>query len=294
MGTMDFLKQVQRGIDYIEVNLEFDIQATDVARHAGMSQWHFQRIFKALTNETLMTYIRSRRFARSLDTLANTQERVLDIALAAGFDTQESFTRAFKKAFSVTPAHYRKHAAAFSFMRKVRFDADYLSHIHSGLTLEPELYDQPALQLMGMCTRLFGIDSEKNNMADKLPKLWDAFLPRLDEIPHRTTEGGYGVVRQTAANSEELEYWAVVPVAQNEDVPPGLSSLHVPAARYARFAHKGLVSNLNMTVNYIYSSWLLQSGMRHTYGCDLEWYGAEYEANSDRSVIYYAIPVAEA
>jgi AraC family transcriptional regulator len=292
MARVDLLGQVQRGIDYIEANLEFDIQSADVARHAGISQWHFQRIFKALTNETLMTYIRSRRFSQSLEKLANTQERVLDIALATGFDTQESFTRAFKKAFSVTPAHYRKHAGAFAFLRKVRFDVDYLDHIHTNLTLEPEIYEQPELHLVGMCTRLFGIDSEKNNMADKLPLLWGAFLPRLDDISHRISDGCYGVVRQTTSHSEELEYWAVAPVARINVMPQGLLSLVVPAARYARFAHKGFVTNVNMTVNYIYSSWLLQSGLRHTYGCDLEFYGSEYEANSEKSVIYYSIPIA--
>ena len=135
---MNYLQQIQRGIDYIEANLAHDIQSADVARQAGMSHWHFQRIFKALTNETLKTYIRSRRFAQSLEKLANTDERVLDIALTAGFDTQESFTRAFKKAFSVTPAHYRKHASTLAFMRKVRFDIDYLGHIHRNLSLEPE------------------------------------------------------------------------------------------------------------------------------------------------------------
>jgi AraC family transcriptional regulator len=294
MGTMDFLAQVQRGIDYIETNLEFDIQAADVARHAGISQWHFQRIFKALTNETLMTYIRSRRFSRSLDKLANTKERVLEIALAAGFDTQESFTRAFKKAFSVTPAHYRKHASAFAFMRKVRFDASYLDHIHTNLSLEPEIVEQPELHLVGMCTRFFGIDSEKNNIADKLPQLWNAFLPRLDDIPHRASNGCYGVVRQLAAHSDELEYWAVAPVERLDKLPRDLLRLQVPAARYARFTHKGFVANVNMTVNYIYSSWLLRSGMRHTYGCDLEFYGSEYAANSEKSVIYYAIPIAPA
>jgi AraC family transcriptional regulator len=293
MESMDFLSQVQRGIDYIEANLEFDIQSADVARHAGISQWHFQRIFKALTNETLMTYIRSRRFSQSLQKLANTQERVLDIALAAGFDTQESFTRAFKKAFSVTPAHYRKHASAFAFMHKVRFDADYLEHIHTSLTLEPEIHEQPELHLIGMCTRLFGVDSEKNNMADKLPQLWNAFLPRLDDVPHRSLDGCYGVLRQATRNSDELEYWAVAPVTQIDALPSGLSSLHVPAARYARFAHKGFVSNLNMTVNYIYSSWLLRSGLRHSYGCDLEFYGSEYEADSEKSVIYYSVPLTK-
>ncbi len=292
MASLDFLKQVQRGIDYIEANLDFDIQSADVARHSGISQWHFQRIFKALTNETLMTYIRSRRFSKSLDKLASTQERVLDIALAAGFDTQESFTRAFKKSFSVTPAHYRKHAGAFAFMRKVRFDADYLGHIHSHLTLEPEIVEQPELHLVGMCTRFFGVDSEKNNMASKLPQLWNAFLPRLDEITHRIPGACYGIVQQTAARTDELEYWAVAPVTHLEVLPQGLLSLHVPAARYARFTHRGFVTHLNMTVNYIYSSWLLRSGMRHTYGCDLEFYGSEYEADSEKSVIYYSIPIA--
>ncbi len=294
MASLGFLKQVQQGIDYIEANLEFDIQSANVARHAGISQWHFQRIFKALTNETLMTYIRSRRFSRSLEKLAHTEERILDIALSAGFDTQESFTRAFKKAFSLTPAHYRKHADAFAFMRKVRFDTDYLSHIHSNLSLEPEIYDQPELLLVGMCTHLYGIDSEKNNMASKLPQLWDMFLPRLDEIPNRTSDECYGVIRQAAANSDKLEYWAVAPVEQIAELPQGLSRLHVPGARYARFAHKGFVPNLNITVNYIYSSWLLRSGLRHTYGCDLELYGSEYQANSEKSVIYYAIPIAPA
>ena len=142
-----------------------------------------------------------------------------------------------------------------------------------------------------MRTRFFGIDSEKNNMALKLPQLWATFLPRLDEVPHRIGEGGYGVIQQTAARADELEYWAAVPVTKIDRLPRGLTSLRVPASRYARFAHRGLVANVNMTVNYIYSSWLLRSGMRHTYGCDLELYGEEYQADSDKSVIYYAIPI---
>jgi AraC family transcriptional regulator len=62
---MTYLEQVQRGIDYIEANLDREIEPALVARHAGISQWHFQRIFKGLTNETLKAYIRSRRFSES-------------------------------------------------------------------------------------------------------------------------------------------------------------------------------------------------------------------------------------
>ena len=288
---MDYLEQVQRGIDYIEENLEAGVQSSEVARHAGISHWHFQRIFKGLTNETLKTYIRSRRFARSLEKLAGTRERVLDIALDAGFETQASFTRAFSKAFGVTPAHYRKHSGALAFLRKARFDAGYLSHIHTNVSLEPEVFEQPAMQVVGLRTQFFSVDSEKNNIADRLPPLWAAFLRRLQDVPHRIDGDCYGVVRQTTERSDELEYWAAAPVARVDSLPAGLESLQVPAARYAKFTHRSLVSGLNMTVDYIYSSWLLRSGLRHTYGCDLEFYGAAYEPDSERSVIHYAIPI---
>lgn len=64
------------------------------------------------------------------------------------------------------------------------------------------------------------------------------------------------------------------------------------ASGTAKFTHSGQVEHLDRTVNYIYSSWLLRSGMRHTYDCDLEIYGPQYRPNSDDSLIHYAIPVA--
>jgi AraC family transcriptional regulator len=66
--------------------------------------------------------------------------------------------------------------------------------------------------------------------------------------------------------------------------------MEVPAARYAMFSHRGLPSELNNTVNYIYSSWLMNSDLRHTYGVDLVLYGEEYIPDNNHSIIYYAIP----
>lgn len=288
---MNYLSQVQRGIDYIEANLGADIQPAEVARHAGISHWHFQRIWKALTSETLKGYIRARRFASSLELLAATDDRIVEISLAAGFESQASFTRAFKKAFGVTPADYRRRHRSFPFLRKVRIDADYLRHLHAGVSLEPELYEQAPTQLIGVRTSFFGVDSEKNNLARKIPPLWAAFLPRLGEVAGRRGELAYGAVRQTPAHTDELEYFAAVPVEDGAPVPRGMVRLEVPRTRYARFAHRGRVANLDHTVNYIYASWLLRSGMRHTYGCDLEIYGAEYRPDSDASLVHYAIPV---
>ncbi len=288
---MNYLQQVRKGIDYIEANLDTDISCAEVARHAGVSHWHFQRMFKALTSETLKTYIRSRRFAGALETLLEPGARIIDVALRAGFETQESFTRAFKKAFGVTPAGYRRRGSKFKFLRKVRIDAEYLGHLHQNISLEPELYSQPGMQLVGLKTCFFGIDSEKNNLGAKLPDLWRAFLARLGEIEHSIPGICYGVVQQTTARDDELEYHACVEVSRIAAVPAGMASVRVPASRYARFTHQGQPRELDTTVNYVYSSWLARSGARHTYGPDLEFYGADYVPESDRSIIRYAIPI---
>lgn len=290
---MNYLTQVQRGIDYIEAHLDCELEPAAVARQAGISQWHFQRIFKGLTNETLKTYIRSRRLADAGRRLETSRERILEIALSAGFESQESFTRAFKKAFGVTPAAYRRDGRRFKAPRKPAIDAAYLRHLHQNLSLEPELYQQPAMLLVGLQTRFYSVDSEKNNLGQKLPALWQAFLGRLHEIAHATPGVCYGVVRQTPEKTDELEYHAAVCVTRVDALPEGMVSLELPAARYARFTHRGDATLVDRTVNYIYASWLLGCGLRHSYGADLEIYGPQYDPHSEHSVLHYAIPVQE-
>ena len=290
---MNYLKQVQAGIDYIEAHLDFDITLAQVADAAGISTWHFQRIFKALTNETLKTYIRSRRFANSLEKLLTTQTRIIDIALSAGFESQESFTRAFKKTFAMTPNQYRKLGHKSLFLKKLQFGAEYLQHLHQNISLVPAIYTQKSMLLVGLQTCFYSVDSEKNNIAEKLPPLWDAFLQRMGEINNVVPGMCYGVVRQTEQQADQLEYYAAVEVDTRGTLPQGMACIELPAATYAKFTHKGNVKNINNTVNYIYSSWLLQSGLRHSYGADLEFYGADYHPLSDASVMHYAIPVKE-
>jgi len=288
---MKYLEQVQRGIDFIEDHLDAELQTAEVARQAGISHWHFQRIFKALTNETLKTYIRSRRFAIALEMLLSTQERIIEIAMAAGFESQESFTRAFKLAFGVTPAAYRQRGMRHQFLRKPSFDAEYLSHLHANVSLEPEMYEQPDLLVVGMQTHFFGVESDKNNLAQKLPALWGAFLPRLNEVPDTVAGCCYGIVRPRHENADELEYLAAIAVQREVAVPPGMVLRRLPGGRYARFTHRGQVARIDQTVSYIYASWLPRSGLRHSYGADLEFYGADYHPTSESSRIQYAIPV---
>ncbi len=292
---MNYLKQVQTGVDYIEANLDTEFSLADVAQAACMSQWHFQRIFKALTNETLKAYIRSRRIANSLDALLFSESSILEIAVDAGFETHESYTRAFQKMFDLTPSNYRKRAEKSLILRKAQFDIRYLQNIAENISLEPDIYSVGERHFVGIKTPVHGVDSEKNNLAEKLPPLWEGFIPRLTEIQFAIPDTCYGLIEQSQEKPGQLEYTACIEVSRINitTIPEDMTVVTLPAQQYAQFTHKGLmnVDNLNNTVNYIYSSWLLRSELRHTFAPDLEIYGPEFAYQSEDSVVYYAIPV---
>lgn len=288
-----YLERIQRGADYIEAHLDQDIALADIAKHAGVSQWHFQRLFRALTGETLKGYVRGRRLAASLERLLETDLRILDIALMAGFESQEAFARAFKQAIGITPQQYRAARDKALILKKPRLDAAYLEQLSRNAALVPQIYDQPRLLLVGLRTLFYSVDSEKNNIGELLPPLWQAFLSRLPDIAGRIPGVCYGVVRQERADSERLEYHAAIAVSSFDAVPEGLVTLEVPAGTYARFEHRGPARLVDHTVSYAYAGWLPQSGRRHTYAPDLEIYGAGYHATRDDSVLHYAIPISE-
>ena len=289
---MELLAQIQRGVDYIEARLDQDIDLRAVSKAAGISHSHFQRMFKALTGETLKTYVRARRMANALDMLLSTDLRILDVAVAAGYESQEAFARAFKTAFGTTPSQYRALGSKALFLKKVRFDEEYLAHVHDGVSHEPELVERPAMLVVGMRTRFYGPYSEKNNLGRKLGDLWDGFVPRLAEFKSRVDAGVcYGLVRQDPVDDERIEYVAGTEVDSPDAAPADMVAQKVEASTYAVFTHRGLATSVDHTVDYIYSTWLARSDFRHTYGIDLEIYDERWHPTSEASVMEYAIPV---
>ncbi|OUS24271.1 AraC family transcriptional regulator [Gammaproteobacteria bacterium 45_16_T64] len=288
---MNYIEQVQRGIDFFERSMDEDISSEEIARAAGISRWHFQRIFKALTNETLKTYMRSRRLANALEKLLLTDTRIIDIAIAAGYESQESFARAFKQAFGMTPSDYRRIGDKNMFLKKIQFDKHYLTHINTNVSLEPEIYTQKELLLVGIKTDFYGVDSDKNNIGNKLPKLWEEFLDRYKEIRHAMRGTCYGIIKQCHTDSEQLFYYATMAVSEYGVIPEGMDIITIPSATYAKFTHRGEVKYINNTVNYIYSNWLMGAGKVHTYGVDIEIYGPDHDADSANSEMHYAIPI---
>ncbi|GGN93737.1 helix-turn-helix domain-containing protein [Saccharibacillus kuerlensis] len=105
---MSYHPAVQKAIEYIESSLEEKLEGEELAVLAGFSFHHFHRIFQRETGMTMSAYIRSRRLASAASALLYTDERILDLALRFGFESQEAFGRAFKKIYGLPPARYRR------------------------------------------------------------------------------------------------------------------------------------------------------------------------------------------
>ena len=114
---MDWICGIQRAIDYVEAHLTDDIDYEAAAREAASSVFHFQRMFSMLVGYTLGDYIRMRRLSLAADELHRTNGKIIDIALRYGYDTPESFSRAFARFHGITPTEARRGGKINSFSR---------------------------------------------------------------------------------------------------------------------------------------------------------------------------------
>jgi AraC family transcriptional regulator len=114
---MNYYERVQKAIDYIESNLENGIDLEKVAAEAYMSSSNFYRLFFALTGFTVKEYIRQRRISGAASYLKEGTESILDIALRHGFESNEAFTRAFKRLTGYPPSAFRKSKLTYYFER---------------------------------------------------------------------------------------------------------------------------------------------------------------------------------
>ena len=100
---MNWIDDTQNAINFIENNLTENIRAGDVSRHIHSSTDYFQRTFNIVTGLSISEYIRNRRLTLAGEELRNTQAKVIDVALKYGYDSPESFTKAFTRFHGVTP-----------------------------------------------------------------------------------------------------------------------------------------------------------------------------------------------
>ena len=109
---MDWITGIQRAVEYVEVHITEPVDFEEAAKQACSSNFHFQRVFSILCGMTLGEYIRARRLSLAGSELAASGARVIDVALKYGYDSPESFSRAFARFHGISPSQARQDGAA--------------------------------------------------------------------------------------------------------------------------------------------------------------------------------------
>lgn len=155
--------------------------------------------------------------------------------------------------------------------------------------MKPKIITKPGFTLVGL--RYFG---KNENM--EISHLWEKFNQRMRELGGLPNETGDAAIGLCITPDDEpidgaFEYVAGFPVTKAEDVPEDFVVRHVPEYTYAVFAHKGDLPSLPLTYQYIYETWLPQSGYKLADKIDFEYYDADFKNFAPDSIFYIYIPI---
>ena len=149
---MDWITGMQKAIDYIEANLTEEIDYEKVAAESFSSSYHFQRVFSILCGYTLGEYIRLRRLSLAGAELANGKEKVIDIALKYGYDSPDSFAKAFQKFHGITPSQARADGSKLKSFSRLSIKIS----LEGGSIMNYRIEPKPQFTLLGYKKRFEG------------------------------------------------------------------------------------------------------------------------------------------
>ncbi|MBN2684238.1 MAG: AraC family transcriptional regulator [Pontiellaceae bacterium] len=105
---ISYQERILRVQVHIQHHLDEPLSLEELARVACFSPYHFHRIFRGMVGESVAGHVRRLRLERAALKLKQTRQPIIELAFDAGFQTAESFTRAFKDQFGRVPSEYRK------------------------------------------------------------------------------------------------------------------------------------------------------------------------------------------
>jgi len=272
----DYHQRIEKAVNFMEENLMEKLSVEMIAEKASFSKYHFIRVFKAMTGETVGSYLRRRRISKSSRQLIDSKRSILSIALDYQFESQEAYTRSFKKIYHTSPGRYRKLNNNQIAYGRAKLTSERLNHLKTHITMEPQVITIAKKDLAG----LFVKTSLANN---KIPKLWSDFMSLIAEMNNKPYTDCYEVSpfdpafkMEDFTKDMEFTKWAAVEATDVDNLPNGLQSITIEGGKYAVFAHKGAMSNIQMSFDYIYGTWLLNSGYELDQRASFEQYGAQY------------------
>jgi AraC family transcriptional regulator len=234
-----YIQSVYKVIFYIEQNYGYELSLEELANVAGFSKYHFHRIFKSITGENLSDYIRRVRLSSTTLKL-KTNQKITHIAMNSGYETNASFSRAFKKHFGMTPTEFSKNAKTKK----------------GNNMLEPEIIEIKDIELFYV--RATG------EYRQSVEESWNKII----EYAYKNNLFGkikarYGIAHDNpnVIESEKIRYDACI---ETDDIglePDGdVTSKIITGGTYAKFVHVGSYEDLDKAHEAL-SNWIIDSGI---------------------------------
>ena len=265
---------------WLEGHLDQPLSLDNVAAKAGYSKWHLQRMFKDVTGHAIGAYIRARRLSKSAVALRLTARPILDIALQYRFDSQQTFTRAFKKQFSQTPALYRRSPewSAFGIRPPMRL-GEFTMPAHEFVTLEDT-------QLLGT-TQSYSCSLEQISdfRHEKRIQFWRDFLAQAPAIP--PVLYGLNEARPSIEKDDEqvVFYTSALTPEQANGYVPSAQPILVQGGEYVMFTYEGLGTGVQEFILTVYGTCMPMLNLTRRKGQDIErYYPAEDAKAGDRPI----------
>ena len=158
---------IQSAVDYIEENLTEELDIEDIAAKAYVSPFHFQRIFSVLCGMTVGDYIRCRRLTLAAQELSSSDIKVIDAAVKYGYDSPDSFARAFAKFHGISPSAAKERGASLKAFAPLRIKLT----LEGGNFMEYRIVEKASFTVLGV-SRSFNSDTSYR----EIPKFWQEHM----------------------------------------------------------------------------------------------------------------------
>lgn len=242
--VLDMIESIQRAINYIEDNLTAELTSGDIAAQSHFSSFYFQRVFTALCGMTLFEYIRARRLTQAAQLLSKGELHVADAAFLYGYDSPDSFSRAFFRFHGIMPSHAKEKGVRLNAMPPLKLSANP----EGGHIMEYRIVEKPAFTVVGVCEAF-----HPDTSYAEIPEFWLRHMksPLADKII-----GMYGVCLDIRTD-DRFDYLIADNYIPWEEIPEGCIAHTIPAGTWAVFPCRGKLPEALQSVNtQIWREWL--------------------------------------
>ncbi|OPJ64785.1 AraC family transcriptional regulator [Clostridium oryzae] len=245
-------------IEYIEEHITEEINLDRLAVATGYSQYHLHRMFSGIVGFPLHHYIKRRQLTEAAKSLIFTENQIIQIALDAGYESQQAFSLAFKNMYKLTPQKFRLKHQFHPIQLKFEVSG-ILTNLKGDRIMDIEMIEKEEITLVG-----FKANTKKGFFV--IPRLWHKLHKEKSRIKNRV-DLDYVVGINDYSNESILkekyptfEYYAAVEVSKPEEIASDMSVLTLAAGKYVVFIYHGKAKDsMQPVMDYIYKEWFPQS-----------------------------------